>query len=140
LSVVFFTDRDLGLRFPAILRDAGLRVERHSDHFPPDCPDDVWLPDVASREWVAVTHDGRIRYKPNELAAVVQHNVTLLVVIGDAPYPDLARSFVATLPRVLAFLADHCPPVIGKVYRASPSERARNTNATGHVELWYPKR
>jgi hypothetical protein len=82
----------------------------------------------------------RIRYKPNELAAVVQHNVTLLVVIGDAPYAELARSFMATLPRVLAFLEDHRPPVIGKVYRPSPAELAKRSKASGRVELWYPKR
>ena len=29
LSVVFFTDRDLGKQFPDILRAAGLNVERH---------------------------------------------------------------------------------------------------------------
>jgi hypothetical protein len=139
LSVVFFTDRDLGLQFPAILRDAGVHVERHADHFAPDCPDHEWLRDVASRGWIAVTHDGRIRYKPNELAAVVQHNVALLVVIGDAPYSELARSFVVTLPRVLAFLAEHRPPIIGKVYRPSPAELARNPSASGRVELWYPK-
>jgi hypothetical protein len=140
LSVVFFTDRDLGLQFPAILREAVLRVERHADHFAPDCPDEDWLRDVASRGWIALTHDARIRYKPNELAAVVQHNVALLVVVGQAPYADLARSFVATVARVLAFLVDHRPPVIGKVYRPSPAELASNPNASGRVELWYPKR
>jgi hypothetical protein len=140
VSGVFFTDRDLGLQFPAILRDAGLRVERHADHFAPDCPDDIWLRGVGTRGWIAVTHDGRIRYKPNELAAVVQHNVALLVVIGDAPYADLARSFVATLPRVLAFIENHPPPVIGKVYRPSPAELAGKPNARGRVELWYPER
>jgi hypothetical protein len=31
-SLVFFTDRDLGKRFPEILSDAGLTVERHADH------------------------------------------------------------------------------------------------------------
>lgn len=36
------------------------------------------------------THDGRIRYKPNELAAVVEHRVALLVMIGHAPYAKLA--------------------------------------------------
>ena len=139
MSVVFFTDRDLGLQFPAILRDTGLRVERHADHFAPDCPDHEWLRDVASHGWIAVTHDARIRYKPNELATVVQHNVVLLVVIGNAPYADLARSFIATLARVRAFLARYRPPVIGKVYRASPEELARNPNASGRVELWYPR-
>ena len=42
-EIVFFTDRDLGHQFPAILRDAGLRVERHTDHCPPNCPDEEWL-------------------------------------------------------------------------------------------------
>ena len=61
-------------------------------------------------------------------------------IIGKAPYADLARSFVATLPRVLAFLDEHPPPIIGKVYRPSPSEVAKNAGASGRVELWYPKR
>ncbi len=139
MSVVFFTDRDLGLRFSEILRSAGLKVERHADHFPDNCPDEVWLSHVAAHGWVALTHDGRIRYKPNELAAVMAHHVALLVVVGKAPYPDLARSFVATLDPILAFLATHQPPVIGKIYRPSPAEVSRNPAAHGRVELWYPK-
>jgi hypothetical protein len=71
LSRVYFTDRDLGKRFPEILRAGGLDVRRHVDLFPPACPDEVWLEDVGRRQWVAVTHDRRIRYKPNEQAAVV---------------------------------------------------------------------
>lgn len=139
MSVIFFTDRDLGLRFPAILRDAGLRVERHADHFAPDCPDSEWLRVVASRGWIALSHDARIRYKPNELAAIIEHDVGLLVIVGKAPYADLARSFVATLPRVLAFLSRHTPPFIAKVFRPSPQELARNPRSNGRVELWYPR-
>lgn len=139
MSVVFFTDRDLGLQFPAILRAAGLRVERHADHFAHDCEDEEWLRGAASREWVAITHDRRIRYKPNELAAIVEHELALLVVIGKAPYADLARSFVASLDRVAAFLGAHRPPLIGKVYRPSPAELASKPDASGRVELWYPR-
>jgi hypothetical protein len=43
LKFVFFTDRDLGKRFPEILANTGLSVERHDDVFPPDCPDETWL-------------------------------------------------------------------------------------------------
>jgi hypothetical protein len=82
LTVVFFTDRDLGNRFPDILSSAGLSVERHSDHFEPAGPDEKWLAVVGAKRWVAVTHDSRIRYKPNELEAVVRHNVRLLVVMA----------------------------------------------------------
>jgi hypothetical protein len=42
VSFVYFTDRDLGLRFPEILRDAGFAVERHRDHFAHDAPDEEW--------------------------------------------------------------------------------------------------
>ena len=43
MTLVFFTDRDLGAAFPEILRAAGLTVERHRDYFAPDCPDEDWL-------------------------------------------------------------------------------------------------
>jgi hypothetical protein len=68
LSRTFFTDRDLGNTFPNILITGGLRVERHRDHFAPACPDAEWLEAIGHNGWVAVTHDTRIRYKPNELA------------------------------------------------------------------------
>lgn len=104
----------------------------------PDSPDEVWLRETGARGWVVVTHDARIRYKPNELAAVIAHKVVMLVV-GHAPYADLARSFVTTTPRILEFVAAHQPPFIAKVYRPQPSEVSRNPAASGRVELWYPK-
>lgn len=137
MTAVYFTDRDLGKRFPEILRSYGLTVERHGDHFAHDTPDDEWLEDVGRRGWIALTHDRRIRYKPNERDAVTRHSVALLVIVGAAPFPDLARSFVATMPRVEHFLTRHKPPFIAKVYRPSPAEIARRSTAPGRVELWY---
>jgi hypothetical protein len=139
VSRVFFTDRDLGKRFPEILSAAGLHVERHADHFPHNCPDTTWLEEIGQRGWVAITHDGRIRYKPNELAAVVQHRVALLVVIGHAPYPQLAHAFAATKDRILGFLERHDPPFIAKVYRPPANEAAINPDTPGRIELWFPR-
>ncbi len=138
MSVVFFTDRDLGKRFPAILEEAGLAVERHGAHFAPTAPDEEWLRLVGANGWIGVAHDKRIRYKPNELAAVMAHRVGLLVVVGQAPFLDLARSFVATRARIERFLARHQPPFIAKVYRAPTEALARNPVAPGRIELWYP--
>ncbi len=139
MTFVFFTDRDLGIRFPEILESAGLTVERHKTHFAPDTPDDVWLKSIGERGWIALTHDRRIRYKPNERDAVMRHRVALLVIVGKSPYPDLARTFVAMLPRIERFLSRHETPFIGKVYRPSPTEMSRRAAAPGRVELWYPK-
>jgi hypothetical protein len=132
LSVVFFTDRDLGKQFPSILAAAGLNIRSHFDLFAPDTAD------VAKNGWVAITRDKRIRYKPNELAAVVQHKAALLVVVGEAPHAVLAANLVAIKEKILRFIAVEEPPFIAKVYRASPAEMKRNPNATGRIEKWFP--
>lgn len=137
MSRVYFTDRDLGNTFPDILAAGGLAVERHRDHFAADCPDEEWLATVGSRGWIALTHDARIRYKPNELAAVVRHRVSLLVVVGKARFPDLAENFVITAPRIEAFLEAHSPPLIARVYRAPVS--ALSKKPPGTISLWYPR-
>lgn len=139
MTHVFFTDRDLGNAFADRLKAAGLSVEKHSTHFRPDCPDEEWLAVVGRRGWVALTHDARIRYKPNELAAVVRNHVRLLVIVGKAPLGDLADSFIRTRTRVQAFLERTAPPFIAKVYRPAPAETVRNPEAAGRVERWYPE-
>lgn len=139
MSRIWFTDRDLGKQFPRILVEAGLMVERHADLFPPDGSDEQWLAHCGTQERVALTHNSRIRYVPNELAAVKQFKVQLVVVVGQVPTAELARNFVASLQRVEAWL-DRAPgPAILKVYRPAPAELARSPDAPGRVELWYPK-
>jgi hypothetical protein len=121
-----------------MLRTAGILVVRHADHFLHDTPDEKWLPDVASRRWVALTRDQRIRYEPNQKRALVQANARLLVLIGKAPHAELAANFIRTIDKVTSFIDEHEAPFIGKVYRASPSDLKRNPDATGRLELWYP--
>ena len=84
MNFVYFTDRDLGKRFAEILRSAGLTVERHADHFVHDAADEVWLEEIGKRGWIVLTHDRRIRYKPNELNAVMQNAVAMLAIVGAA--------------------------------------------------------
>lgn len=45
-SATYFTDRNLGKQFPAILRKAGVRVERFDDHFAHNLPEH-------ERPWIA---------------------------------------------------------------------------------------
>jgi len=137
-SVTFFTDRDLGKRFPEILGAGGLTVHAHHDHFGADCPDEVWLEAISKQGWVAISHDSRIRYKPNELAAVVRHRARLLVVIGKAPFAELARNFVSSKAAIGRFIEVHRAPWIAKVYRPGPRQSAERLDATGSVALWYP--
>lgn len=138
MSVVFFTDRDLGNQFPNTLKAAGLTVLSHSGVFAADTPDTQWLAAVSNQGWVAITHDKRIRYKPNELAAVIEHKAALLVIVGNAPLAELAENFVAMKDKVLDFVASQDRPFIAKVYRPAPAELAKNSKALGRIQRWYP--
>jgi hypothetical protein len=33
------------------ITDAGIRCEKHLDHFPPGTEDTVWLPEIGKRGW-----------------------------------------------------------------------------------------
>lgn len=138
-SVVWFTDRDLGKQFPRILTEAGLTVERHAELFGPAGSDEEWLRHCGESGRVAITHNSRIRYVPNELEAVKRFKVRLVVVVGKVPTAELAHNFVRTRSLVETHLSQHVPPVILKVYMASPAERAASAAAVGRVEVWYPK-
>ena len=136
MNRVYFTDRDLGKQFPRILAEAGVAVERHADLFPPDGSDEQWLEYCGASGRVAISHNSRIRYVPNELAAVKRFQVALLIVVGKVPVAELARNFVRTLDRIESLLDERRPPFIAKVYRPA----AQSAAAAGSVEVWYPKR
>lgn len=135
--MTFFTDRDLGSRFPQILSDAGLQVEKHDDHFPErKTPDASWLSEVGRNGWFALSRDKRIRYRPNEQEASMRAGVGLFVIVGQASHQKLAEHFVACLPKITRFLRKHHPLFIAKIYMPSPSQKHQNRPKTGRVEMW----
>ena len=137
MSIVFFTDRNLGKQFPNILLEAGISVERHIDHFPDNAKDEVWLTEIGRRNWYPITHDQRIRYKPNEKSAVIQAGVGLFIVVGrKATFSELAWNFIATLPKIERFIEKYLRPFIARIYRPDEKIRALQRNRPGRVEMW----
>jgi len=135
LTPVFFTDRDLGNLFPEQLITAGIRVERHSDHFAPDATDEDWLTRVGRHGWFCLTHDRRIRYKPNQIDAVMRGGVGLFVLIGNATHSELADNFVRTIHKVKQFIKKYKRPFIAKI-RSHRNPRSLSGNKPGDVKLW----
>jgi hypothetical protein len=132
--ITFFTDRDLGHLFPELLSKAGIAVERHDDHFGPATADEAWLREVGRKGWFVLTHDQRIRYKPNERDAVMEAGVGLLVLVGAVPHRQLAEGFIASVEVVERFAARHPRPFIAKMRRPVPSAARRRR--AGTVEMW----
>ena len=137
MSVVFFTDRDLGTSFARVLADAGLNVEKHDDHFAPTTSDEEWPAAIGQRQWFAITKNYRIRYQPNELDAVMRAGVGLFVVIGkNVRQKDLAENFVTVIDQVQRFLKSHIPPFIAKIYRPGSGQRQKGSGPQRQVQLW----
>ncbi len=72
-EITFFVDRCLGKLIVKTLRDAGISVKAHDDHFPQNALDIDWLPEVGKRGWVIITKDARIGKNQTERLAVTQY-------------------------------------------------------------------
>jgi len=103
----------------AALRQAGVRVEIHDDHFQPDAPDEHWLEEVGRRGWIVLTKDDKIRYRAIELAALRKGGVRAFVLTGgNLQGREMGQIFVKALPRMQRLALKNRPPFIGKVTRA----------------------
>jgi len=138
VSLTFFSDRDLGRHiFPDQLIAAGIRIERHSDHFAHDTADEEWLSVVVSRGWVALTMDSRMIRRPAVQGIVMRSGARLLQLAGaNAPTAQVALNFVNTLPRIERFLARHRGPLIARVYRPTGGTDAIASGEPGSIVLY----
>jgi len=131
-SVVFFIDRSVGKKTIAEpLRDAGLNVELHDDHFAQDAPDEEWLTEVGRRRWCVITRDDRIRYRRLEAQAVRDANVAMFVIVSkNLTGPQTAQVILSALGRIRGFISSHRPPFIAKIYRDGRVEKLDLTPET----------
>jgi hypothetical protein len=92
----FFTDRDLGKIFPALLREGGLLVERYVDHFAErNVADQEWIAFAARQKWVPVSHDKNIKWDPVAVRTVMEEGGRLFILRGkQLTGPEKARLFL----------------------------------------------
>jgi len=114
---VFFSDRDLGKQFPALLIAAGVRIERHDDHFNPEATDEQWLGQVGQRKWVAISRDARIRYSPLALTILMESGTKLFVLVGKLKTTEAAELFLKWRARIVSTSLDEAGAFIAKVRR-----------------------
>lgn len=115
-----FLDRSLGRRVVAeALRAAGVEVHIHDDHFPQDTTDEEWLLEVGRQGWIVLTKDDRIRYRPQERAALIHANVRAFVLVGgNLSATAMAEIFVRALPAMQHFVDRYPPPFIARIARS----------------------
>lgn len=93
-------------------------MEVHDDHFAADARDTEWLAKVGARGWVVLTSDQRIRYRQNELAALLRHGVRAFAFTqGNLTAEEMAEIFLKALPRILRLVKKSHGPFIASVSR-----------------------
>jgi predicted nuclease of predicted toxin-antitoxin system len=102
------------------LRDAGLKVEIHDDHFPQDAQDPEWLTAAGSNNWIVVTRDERVRYRTAEKQAIRRAKVRAFVLAarGDLRAEDLAEAFLKAMPKIKKTIKHRRPPFVAKISRS----------------------
>ncbi|RMF86351.1 MAG: hypothetical protein D6736_15300 [Nitrospinota bacterium] len=127
--LVFFLDRSLGKKVIAeALRRAGVAVQIHDDHFPPDARDEEGIPIVGHRGGIVLTKDTRIRYRTLERKALLQAGVRAFVLTaGNLQGAEMAQAFITALPAIRRVVQTHAPPFIATV------------TTRGTVSLLFPK-
>ena len=106
-------------RVLAVLRDAGVQVERHLDHFAKGTLDEVWLPFVGEKGWILLTTDGRIRYRSNEKQAVIENNVRMFYFSNNnMSGGQMAAALEKALLEIYKLCAKQKPPFFAAITRA----------------------
>lgn len=102
-----------------VLRNAGLVIEIHDDHFPQNAQDSEWLTAAGKKSWIVVTRDERIRYRIAEKQAMRRANVRAFVLAaqGDLRADILAEIFLRALPKIQRTVKQQKPPFIAKISR-----------------------
>lgn len=93
------------------LEAANIPFVAHHQRFAQDAPDEDWLRAAHSHGWLIVTRDQRIRYRANELRAVVDAKLHMFVFSqGGLSATKTASILCATYPRMCALAEQHRPP------------------------------
>ena len=98
----FFLDRSLGKITASRLRQAGYVVHLIAEHYPTDAstvPDETWIAEGCSHDWVLLTKDKRIRYRAEELAALQAGHLFCLSG-GNLNIEEMARALLSAMPRI----------------------------------------
>jgi hypothetical protein len=97
----------------AELAAAGIPFDRVGVTVPLGALDDVWLSHCGKHSYLALTRDQRIRYRPLEKQALIDHGVGCFTFTqGQATATQCAARIVALAPKMAAIAASQPRPFL----------------------------
>ena len=73
-------------------------------------PDTAWIPKVANRKWIAVTHDKKLRSKRAERHAIQNARLRVVVIATKDSTEDEAAYVIGEHRKSVLALAQYMPP------------------------------
>lgn len=114
----FLIDECLGLNdVPNAMIEAleeGEEVVRLQDVFERGTEDEKWLRKAGAEGFIVVTKDGRLRYRPNERAALIEAN-TAVFTVTSGPGKVMGATLSGGLPTMRRVLRGQKTPLVGHV-------------------------
>jgi hypothetical protein len=100
------------------IEGAGVRCEKHLDHFPSGMEDVVWLPEVGRLGWCLLTTDARIRSNYLEREAVRKNGVRMFYFPrNNLSGAEMGLAIVKAMPKILTLAASQPAPFIASISR-----------------------
>jgi hypothetical protein len=126
-----FCDRSLGRhKVPGRLRQVHSDVIAHDELFGQDTDDEVWLAEAGRRSWIVLMKEDRIRYRPGEQTAILEHGVACFCLHPSKGMTgeQMAEVLVSALPRILAIAA-----------KGSKGGYIKGINRKGRIRHLFPR-
>lgn len=111
----FFVDRSLGRhKVPSLLRVEGIQLHTLAEVYgiPADesVSDVEWLGLAGTQRWPVLMKDERVRYRPAERLALIEHNVqAFCLTSGNLRAQQMAEEFLLVLDDIATACAAHSP-------------------------------
>lgn len=125
-----FCDRSLGrMIVPERLREAYEgAVVAHDDRFPQDSDDQTWLTEAGVRNWIVLTKDEKIRYRPGEREVLLAAEVPVFCLHPSRGMTgeEMAQAFVVALPKII------------RISEVESGGFMRGVNRKGEIRQLYP--
>ncbi len=116
---VFFVDRSSGKgSFVEGLKELGLNIEKHDDHFPQTALDFEWISKCGEMNWVVISRDKNIKKNPLEREALIRAGIaTFFFTSGEITNQQKIEFFTASLKQIAKIVINQPRPFVARINR-----------------------
>lgn len=112
----------------------GAACEKHLDHFAPGTADTLWLPAVASRGWVLLTTDARIRHNLLEKEAVRANRMRMFYFSrNNLAGTEMGKALARAMPEIARLVNLHPPPFTASINKSGEVQLRDTFGNTGQT-------